>query len=101
VRPEGERHQIPVLVLLDEFARLGHAEIVAKAFAFVAGYGLRLLPVLQSPAQLRADYGPDLAEEIIANCGARWLAAARALAWRSRRGRWPKARGLWSPRPRR
>jgi type IV secretion system protein VirD4 len=35
----------------------------------VAGYGLRLLPVLQSPAQLRAEYGADLAEEIIANCG--------------------------------
>jgi len=35
----------------------------------VAGYGLRLLPVLQSPAQLRAEYGPDLAEEIMANCG--------------------------------
>ena len=29
----------------------------------------RLLPVLQSPAQLRAEYGQDLAEEIIANCG--------------------------------
>jgi type IV secretion system protein VirD4 len=35
----------------------------------VAGYGLRLLPVLQSPAQLRAEYGADLAEEIMANCG--------------------------------
>lgn len=28
-----------------------------------------MLPVLQSPAQLRAEYGADLAEEIMANCG--------------------------------
>lgn len=64
--PATEPHQ--VLVLLDEFARLGHAGVLARAFAYVAGYGLRLLPVLQSAAQLRSEYGPDLAEEIVANC---------------------------------
>jgi type IV secretion system protein VirD4 len=69
-RPTAKRHAVPVLVLLDEFARLGHASAIAHGFAYVAGYGLRLLPVLQSPAQLRAEYGPDLAEEIIANCAA-------------------------------
>ena len=58
-----------VLLVLDEFARLGHAGVLAQGFSFVAGYGLRLLAVLQSPSQLRAEYGPDLAEEIIANCG--------------------------------
>lgn len=67
-RPTPERHPHQILVLLDEFARLGHAGVIAKGFAYVAGYGLRLLPVLQSPAQLRAEYGPDLTEEIIANC---------------------------------
>jgi type IV secretion system protein VirD4 len=67
-RPDPARHPHQVLVLLDEFARLGHAGVIAKGFAYVAGYGLRLLPVLQSPAQLRAEYGPDVTEEIIANC---------------------------------
>ncbi|MBI1198601.1 MAG: TraM recognition domain-containing protein [Phenylobacterium sp.] len=67
-RPDPARHPHQVLVLLDEFARLGHAEVLARAFAYVAGYGLRLLPVLQSPAQLRAEYGPDVTEEILANC---------------------------------
>ncbi|MCC7266878.1 MAG: type IV secretory system conjugative DNA transfer family protein [Caulobacteraceae bacterium] len=67
--PAAGRHDVPVLVLMDEFARLGHAAVIARAFSYVAGYGLRLLPVLQSPAQLRAEYGPDLAEEIMANCG--------------------------------
>ena len=67
-RPNPQQHPHQVLVLLDEFARLGHAEVLAKAFAYVAGYGLRLLPVLQSPAQLRAEHGADITEEILANC---------------------------------
>lgn len=69
-RPSAERHPIQVLMVLDEFARLGRVEVIARAFSYVAGYGLRLLPVLQSPAQLRAEYGPDLAQDIISNCGA-------------------------------
>lgn len=68
-RPTAERHTVQVLMVMDEFARLGHAAVIAHGFSYVAGYGLRLLPVLQSPAQLRAEYGPDLAEEIMANCG--------------------------------
>lgn len=68
-RPSAGRHPVEVLVLLDEFARLGHTSVIAHGFSYVAGYGLRLLPVLQSPAQLRAEYGPDLAEEIMSNCG--------------------------------
>ncbi len=66
--PDRRAEPLEVLILLDEFARLGHAGVLARAFAYVAGYGLRLLPVLQSPAQLRAIYGPDVAEEIMSNC---------------------------------
>lgn len=68
-RPTADRHTVQVLMVMDEFARLGHAAVIAHGFSYVAGFGLRLLPVLQSPAQLRAEYGPDLAEEIMANCG--------------------------------
>jgi type IV secretion system protein VirD4 len=68
-RPSAGQDDIPVLLVLDEFARLGPASVIAHGFSYVAGYGLRLLPVLQSPAQLRALYGPDLTEEIMANCG--------------------------------
>jgi len=67
-RPDPKREPHQILLLLDEFARLGHAEVLAKSFAYVAGYGLRLLPVLQSPAQLRAEFGPDVTEEILTNC---------------------------------
>ncbi|HMU21997.1 MAG TPA: type IV secretory system conjugative DNA transfer family protein [Sphingorhabdus sp.] len=60
---------VPVLVILDEFARLGRASVIASAFSFVAGYGIRLLPVIQSRSQLRGVYGEHVADEIVANCG--------------------------------
>jgi len=69
----------PVLVLLDEFARLGPAPVLAHAFSWVAGYGIRLLPVIQSPAQLRAIYGVDMAEDIFANCGIEVVFAPKEL----------------------
>ncbi|GGL18503.1 hypothetical protein GCM10010983_14700 [Caulobacter rhizosphaerae] len=67
--PAQDKEGPQVLVVLDEFARLGQAQAIAHGFSFVAGYGLRLLAVLQSPSQLRAQYGADLAEEIMTNCG--------------------------------
>lgn len=78
-RPSPSRHPYQVLLLLDEFARLGHAPVLARAFAYVAGYGLRLLPVLQSTAQLRGEYGPELTEEILANCAVEIVFAPKAL----------------------
>ncbi|RVT90294.1 type IV secretory system conjugative DNA transfer family protein [Sphingomonas crocodyli] len=63
------RAPVEVLVLLDEFARLGRATTIASSIAYIATYGLRLLLVIQSRAQLRALYGPDEAETIVTNCG--------------------------------
>lgn len=74
-----EPQERPVLVILDEFARLGPAPVLAHAFSWVAGYGLRLLPVIQSPSQLRALYGPDLAESIMTNCGVEVVFAPKEL----------------------
>ncbi len=65
----GETTRVPVLVILDEFARLGRASVLASAFSYVAGYGIRLLPVIQSRSQLRGVYGEHVADEIVANCG--------------------------------
>ncbi len=53
--------------MLDEFPALGHVGVLAKSVAFVAGYGIRLLTIIQSPAQLRAIYGLDLAKTIMTN----------------------------------
>ncbi len=64
-----EDTSLQVLVILDEFARIGRAQVIASAFSYVAGYGIRLLPVIQSRSQLRAVYGEHVANEIVANCG--------------------------------
>jgi type IV secretion system protein VirD4 len=64
-----EDKSLQVLVILDEFARIGRAQVIASAFSYVAGYGIRLLPVIQSRSQLRAVYGEHVANEIVANCG--------------------------------
>lgn len=69
-----------VLVVLDEFARLGAAPVLAQAFSWIAAYGLRLLPVIQSPAQLRHIYGPDVTEDILTNCGIEVAFAPKDLA---------------------
>ena len=63
------KHQ--VLILLDEFPLLGPMPVLADAFSFVAGYGIRLMLVMQSKAQIRdpALYGPDKATSMLENCG--------------------------------
>ena len=62
----GEQFQ--VLLLLDEFARLGKASVLAAGFSYMAGYGVKIMPIIQSRTQLRAVYGPDVATEIVTNC---------------------------------
>ncbi|NIJ09350.1 type IV secretion system protein VirD4 [Sphingomonas vulcanisoli] len=59
-----------VLVLLDEFARLGKAPMIVAAIAYIRSFGLNFLIVVQTRAQLRRLNGDDGAEEIVANCDA-------------------------------
>ncbi|MFT4196639.1 MAG: type IV secretory system conjugative DNA transfer family protein [Pseudoxanthomonas sp.] len=59
------RHQC--LLLMDEFTAIGRVDIIATAVAYMAGYNLRLLPIIQSMAQLDAVYGKDVARTIITN----------------------------------
>ncbi|MBB6598689.1 type IV secretory system conjugative DNA transfer family protein [Luteimonas sp. MC1825] len=55
------------LLLMDEFTAVGRIGIIASAMAYMAGYNLRLLPVIQSMAQLDATYGKDVARAILTN----------------------------------
>ncbi|WP_083835137.1 type IV secretory system conjugative DNA transfer family protein [Novosphingobium sp. PP1Y] len=67
--PSSDRHNVRLLLLLDEFTRLGRASVIASGFSYVAGYGIRLLPVIQNFSQLDHIYGDKVAKEISANCG--------------------------------
>lgn len=55
------------LMILDEFRALGKLPLIVDAVAFLRGYGLRLLPIFQSPSQVRELYGEDAARAFFQN----------------------------------
>lgn len=65
----GQGHSIHphrLLLLIDEFPSLGKLDVFQKALAFIAGYGLKALLIIQSKSQLYAEYTKD--EAITDNC---------------------------------
>ena len=65
--PSKDRHALQCLLIMDEFTAIGKVGILAKANAFIAGYNLRLLRIIQSVAQLESVYGPHDARTLITN----------------------------------
>ena len=55
------------LMILDEFTAMGRIGVLAKANAFMAGYNLRLLTIVQSLSQLEAVYGPHDTRTLVSN----------------------------------
>jgi len=59
------------VMLMDEFAAPGRINIIDKANSFMAGYGMRLLTIIQSPSQIAAEprkgYGKESAQTLITN----------------------------------
>jgi type IV secretion system protein VirD4 len=59
------KHQC--LLLMDELTSIGRVDILASSVSYMAGYNIRLLPIIQSMAQLDATYGKDVSRTIITN----------------------------------
>jgi type IV secretion system protein VirD4 len=59
--------QYQCLLVLDEFAALGKVSIIAKANAYISGYNIRLLTIIQSVSQLEAIYGPAETRTLVTN----------------------------------
>ncbi len=55
------------VLLMDEFTSIGKVDIIASAVSYMAGYNIRLLPIIQSMAQLDATYGKDISRTLITN----------------------------------
>lgn len=55
------------LLLMDEFTAIGKMGILSKGISYIAGYGLRMMPIIQSPAQLVEVYGKDAAQTFTTN----------------------------------
>ena len=65
------------LLVNDEFTAMGRVGVIATATAFLAGYNLRLLTVVQAMSQLDAVYGDKEARTFATNHGLQILYAPR------------------------
>lgn len=68
VVPPTPDAQLPVLVVLDEQAKLGKMEILETAVAVVREYGVRVWSVFQNLTQIRSIYG-EAWETFLSNAG--------------------------------
>ena len=55
------------LLLMDEFTAIGKIGILSKGISYIAGYWLRMMPIIQSPSQLVEVYGQDAAQNFTTN----------------------------------
>ena len=69
--------KVQCLLVNDEFAAMGRVGVITNAAAFLAGYNLRLLTVVQAMSQLDAVYGDKEARTFATNHGLQILYAPR------------------------
>jgi type IV secretion system protein VirD4 len=69
-----------VLMLLDEFTALGRIPIIAESVSYLPGYNVRVLLVIQTPAQLREVYGANGAETMLKSLAARIVFAPKDIS---------------------
>jgi type IV secretion system protein VirD4 len=55
------------ILLMDEFTSIGKVGVLSKGISYIAGYNLRMLPIIQSPNQLVEVYGQDVAQTFTTN----------------------------------
>lgn len=55
------------VLLMDEFTSIGKVGVLSKGISYIAGYNLRMLPIIQSPKQLVEVYGEDVAQTFTTN----------------------------------
>lgn len=65
---EKTKPEIPALFILDEFAVLGHMKQIEDAAGQIAGFGVKLWPILQDLGQLKALY-KDRWQTFMGNAG--------------------------------
>jgi len=69
--------KLQCLLVNDEFTAMGRVGVITTAAAFLAGYNLRLLTVIQAMSQLDAVYGDKEARTFATNHGLQILYAPR------------------------
>ena len=77
LRVQDPSLKLQCLLVNDEFAAMGRVSVISSAAAFLAGYNLRLLTVVQAMSQLDAVYGDKDARTFATNHGLQILYAPR------------------------
>ncbi|WP_170565854.1 type IV secretory system conjugative DNA transfer family protein [Ruegeria atlantica] len=72
----GEDEPFKVLILLDEFQRLGNLERVVEAYDTMRSFGGRLVLISQSISRLQEIYGHEGVRAMLANAGTQVFAAS-------------------------
>jgi type IV secretion system protein VirD4 len=67
----GKDYKHGTVYFLDEFPTLGNIPAISSGIAEIRSYGVQIVALIQSEAQLFAAYGKEGAETIIDNCRAR------------------------------
>lgn len=65
---DTRKSKVPILLMIDEFAQLGHLGIIEQNLAMMRGYGIKLWAVFQDLAQAQAIY-KDRWESFLGNAG--------------------------------
>ena len=73
-------HTSIIMLLIDEFPSLGRMAIMNEAIAFLRGYGIKCLFIIQDFTQLRDSEAYGSNESITANCGVRIAFAPNTFA---------------------
>jgi type IV secretion system protein VirD4 len=81
VLPEHDpKLKYQVMMMLDEFSALGRIPIIAESVSYLPGYNVRVVLVIQTPAQLREVYGANAAEAMLKSLAARVVFAPKDVA---------------------
>lgn len=64
---QNDQLKYSCLLLMDEFTAIGKIGVLSKGISYIAGYNLRMLPIIQSPKQLVEVYGEDIAQTFTTN----------------------------------
>jgi type IV secretion system protein VirD4 len=72
--------KVECLLVMNEFTALGRVSILADSIGYIAGYGLRMLTVIQSMSQLAGVYGDKQARNFATNHALRILYAPQEQA---------------------
>lgn len=67
-REFDEKKEEEILFLLDEFPSLGAVKIIKERISDLAGYGIRIMAIIQDLNQLKTTYGNNETSTILSNC---------------------------------